>query len=231
MVNMAFATGIQITLTGEDPRDLSTMSSKAAYSSLILGKDIHTTAYKRWSEAVDSPLMINNETEWTNVCLNPFKTVRETKVQSLQYKIVNRILPCNSYLRQLRIKDSESCDECNDVDTIAHFLFLCPKVQTFWATICEWFENSVDIRMQNLSLKDFVFGIEPSSNRGKIINYILLQTKYFVHRQKLFHQGDLRLLHFLQELKVKLRCEKFISRQEGKTARFKKWEQIFLALG
>lgn len=135
-------------------------------------------------------------------------------MQSLQYKVLHLIIPCNSYLKQLRVKDT--------IDTIAHFLFLCPIVQAFWITICRWFKDSVDIRLYGISAKDFFFGVDPSFNRGKIINYVLLQTKYFVHRQNLFHQGFLRLLHFLQELRVKLRCEKSISCQEGKSVKSKK---------
>lgn len=97
--------------------------------------------------------------------------------------------------------------------------------------ICNWFERTVNVRLQDISLKEFIFGVQPTSNWGKIANFIVLHTKHFVHRQKLFHQGDLRLLHFLQELKVKLRCEKYIHWQEKKKAKFKKWEPILAALG
>lgn len=94
-----------------------------------------------------------------------------------------------------------------------------------------WFDRTVDIKLQGISLKEFVFGVNPDNNWGRIANYIVLQTKYFTHRQKLFLVGDLRLMHFLQELKMKLKSEKYILQQEGKSARFKKWEPILLALG
>lgn len=229
--DIAPTTGIAVSLPGEDPRDLASLSSKAVYSSIILAKDHQSTAYSRWTEGVKNSIKVNNEAEWKTFCLSSFKTVRETKIQSLQYKILNRILPCNAYLKQLRIREDDSCSFCKQADTIEHFLFLCPRVQGFWGNVCAWFGNSVDLQLQHIDAKEFVFGTDTASRWGKIVNFITLQVKHFVHRQKLFHHGDLRLIHFLQELKVKLKCEKFLSYQEGKSARFRKWQAILAALG
>lgn len=225
------ATGISVSLPGEQPRDLASVGSKAVYSAITLDKDHQSAAFARWSEDTADSLKVNNQAEWSVICLSPFKTTRETKIQTLQYKILNRILPCNSYLKQLRLRQDESCNYCDQRDSIAHFLFLCPVVQIFWSRVCSWFNNSVGLQLQSVDDREFVFGSDVTTSKGKIINFILLQTKYFVHRQKLFHQGDLRLVHFLQELKAKLQCEKFISFQEGKSARFRKWEAILTALG
>lgn len=122
-------TGIMVTLPGEDPRDLASFSSKAVYSAIILAKDHYGTAFYKWSEDSAGPLKVNDETEWTSICYSPFRSVRETKVQSLQYKILNRIIPCNSYLKQLRLKEDEACNFCNELDSVVHFLFLCPLVK------------------------------------------------------------------------------------------------------
>lgn len=223
--------GILVNLPGEEPRDLASVSSKAVYSTITLAKDHHSTAFTRWSQEPSDSLRVNDEMEWSSICVSPFKSVRETKIQSLQYKVINRVIPCNSYLKQLRIRENDLCSFCNKPDSIAHFLFLCPIVQGFWANVCAWFSNQVNLQLQDIETKEFVFGTDIGTSKGKIINFILLQLKFFVHRQKLFHQGDLRLTHFLQELKAKLRCEKLNSLQEGKGAKFKKWGAIFLALG
>lgn len=228
--DLAATSGIFITLPGQDPRDVAISNSKVVYSALIIHNSKVPTAFSRWAE-VEGPLRVDSDLERRDICLNPFKSVRDTKIQSLQYKIINRIIPCNVFLRQLRIRESDLCSFCNQVDSVGHFLFSCRIVQSLWNGICTWFERTVDIRLRHISLKEFVFGVPPNSNYGKIANYIVLQTKHFVHRQKLFHQGDLRLLHFLQELKIKLKCEKIIHQQEGKNARFRKWESVLSALG
>lgn len=230
-MDLSLTTGICVTLPGEEPRDVALINSKAVYAAFILENGKTPTALDRWLESVEGQPRLNDESEWTDVCKNPYKTVRETKVQSLQYRIVNRILPCNSYLRQLRIKESEVCNFCDQTDSISHFLFSCPVVQVFWVVLCAWFSRAVDLNMQGVKPKEFVFGIRVKSKQSTLMNYIVLQTKYFVYRQKLFHQGDLRLLHFLQELKMKLKQERFILRQEGKETKFRKWEPILSALG
>lgn len=230
-VNPPNITGVFISLPGEEPRDISTSSSRAVYSALILQNSKSPTALARWSEMPEDQLRVDNTIEWNNICLNPYRTMRETKMQSLHYKIINRILPCNVFLRQLRIKETDVCSFCDQLDSIDHFLFSCKIVQDLWSKICDWFDRTVDLGLRGISIRDIIFGITDNSSKSRVANYIVMQTKHFVHRQKLFHQGDLRLLHFLQELKMKLKHEKFIHRQEGRNDKFKKWEGILLALG
>lgn len=98
-LDLAAGTGIRVLLPGEDPRDLALINSKVVYSSIILGNAKSPMAYNRWSETMEASLRVNNEVEWKDICMNPFRTVRETKMQSLQYKINNRIIPCNAYLK------------------------------------------------------------------------------------------------------------------------------------
>ena len=47
-----------------------------------------------------------SEEEWTDVFLRPYICLRETKVQSYQYNIINRIINCNKWLFDMKIKNS-----------------------------------------------------------------------------------------------------------------------------
>ena len=49
----------------------------------------------------------------------------EPYLHSFQYKIVNRILNCGTYLYKWKLKDSPICCYCNNIDTIEHHLFFC----------------------------------------------------------------------------------------------------------
>lgn len=231
LVVLSAVTGNVISLPGEDPKDVALINSRSAYTALISNGGATSTAYARWMEEEEDILRINSVDEWRDICTNSFRTVRETCIQSLQYKILDRILPCNKYLKQLRIRDTDTCSYCSQIDSIPHFLFNCPGVQSFWSNICDWFEKNMDIRMKAITLRDFICGVNPNYNKHKIIGFVILLAKHFIHRQKLFHQGKLALLHFLQELKAKLQCEKFILRQTGKATKFKKWEPLLIALG
>lgn len=163
--------------------------------------------------------------------MSTYRATRETKLQSLHFKIMNRVIPCNSYLKQLRIKASDECELCGQVDTLVHFLFECPIVQTFWTAVCAWFGRIEDLALESLSSKQFVIGAPRDVPKASAINFILMNIKFFIFRQRLFHNGNLDLLHWLREFKMKLLVERLICLSEGKMLRFRKWTSIFNAIG
>ena len=58
--------------------------------------------------------------------------LRETKLQSFQYKIIQRIINCNKKLFDMTIKNSPICTYCDQTDDIGHLFFLCKDVYQFW---------------------------------------------------------------------------------------------------
>lgn len=56
-------------------------------------------------------------------------------------KFFTQIIPCRKYLCQIRIVEDEHCPQCGEVDDITHFFFLCPRIQTFWTSIRQWWSN------------------------------------------------------------------------------------------
>ncbi len=49
------------------------------------------------------------------------------------YTCTERVIPCNKWLYNIKIKESAICNHCNEVDDIPHFFFLkCSKVKEFW---------------------------------------------------------------------------------------------------
>ncbi len=85
---------------------------------------------------------------WPRIFKLPFLVIREAKLQTFQYKILHRIIPCNKWLFNIKIKTSEVCDYCNEIDDISHFFFLCTNVREFWNLILNWLEI-----ISNLQLK------------------------------------------------------------------------------
>jgi hypothetical protein len=78
---------------------------------------------------------------WDTLFEMPYKYIRDTYSQSLQYRILHRILPCNKWLSDIKIKDSPPCDYCNETDTIQHYILYCDKVNTFWKYILNWLRS------------------------------------------------------------------------------------------
>lgn len=203
-------------------------TSKVLYYALIKSMKPSVTSQRRWNEIF--PIDPDNAEEfWANVYQSPYKAARDTKLHAFHFRVVHRFIPCNSFLKNIRIKRDDQCSYCPAADSIQHFLFTCPVVQTFWKQVVSWFSKETRIQL-NVSLRSFLFGIPMEVPQAKVINFILLFTKFFIYRQKLFHQASMEITHFLKELRQRLRIEEFITSQDNKRFLFAKWQGILSAL-
>ncbi len=73
---------------------------------------------------------------WPRIFKLPFKTLRDTKILTFQYRIIQNIILCNKWLHNIKIQNSPVCDYCNNVDDLPHYFIRSPKVAEFW---CYWF--------------------------------------------------------------------------------------------
>lgn len=175
----------------------------------------------------DSPYLDN----WEALFLSPFRAVRETRLQALQFKIFYRIIPCRHYLKTIRVLDSDRCGFCPEVDSIQHFFTECPCTKNLWNRISLWLLGVGGPNLAALSTEEILLGTLLPTRTASMLNSITLFTKSYIHRQKLFHNGELSLIGWLGELKKRLRIEQYICKLEGRCRRFTKWEKIFQALG
>lgn len=197
---------------------------------LVTQSPMVSTAFRRWTEGVED-IKIENEQEWQKICSRNFLSSRETKLQSLQYKLINRIVPYGVHLKQLRIRETDECSICQQKDTVVHFFFRCQMVQTFWARICEWFKQAVNLYLDKLTPKEFLFGLPKACHGSRVINLILMQTRFYIFRQRLFHECDFDLTHWLREFKGKLKMEKWICTKLGKPNCFNCCRDVLRELG
>lgn len=208
---------------------ITSSSSRAIYGALVLCKKNPISAQQKWARIYPN-LHPNQGKPWDYVYLAPYRATRETKYQAFQYKVLQRIIPCNRYLTNIRIKQEDSCAFCDKVDTIQHFPFECENTNHFWSQVCRWVGQNTDLRI-DISQQEFLFGVHPNVPGSRNINFIAIMVKFFVHRQKLFQGGDFPLTLFLHELRTKLQIEKHICFMEGKAEKFRSWERILSALG
>jgi hypothetical protein len=67
-----------------------------------------------------------------NVFGNISKITYDYKLQNFQYKLLHRILPTNTFLIKIGIKDCDLFSFCKiATDSIMHYIWQCPKVQEF----------------------------------------------------------------------------------------------------
>ncbi len=62
---------------------------------------------------------------WERIFEQPFKCCRDKKIQSFQFRIIHRIIPCNQWLKNLTIKKCEQCNYCGETDDIPHLFLYC----------------------------------------------------------------------------------------------------------
>lgn len=163
----------------------------------------------------------------------PYKITRETKLQSFQYRVLFRLITCKRYLHTIHMSEDDKCVYCGAQESITHFLVACPSAQDFWGKLDAWCQTNLDLRLPLLSKREIVLGItnvDGDFKLFKLVNWILLTARFYLHRQKLFHKNDISLIAFLAEARNKLIIEKMTCSREGKPKRFKVWEKFLKVL-
>lgn len=187
-------------------------------------------AFHRWTRN-GHPTPIRDKEEWKRVCKRAFAITSDTKLQSLQFKIIHAITLCRKYLRQITVVDDEKCTHCGEVDDITHFFFLCPKNQTFWNSIRQWLARHANINLDQITPKEAILGVDDLSSAGRITNFVLLHFRFFLHRQRIFHDNKFELIHWLSELRLRLRCLRNNLQEDGKIRHFACWKPLLQSLG
>ncbi len=164
------------------------------------------------------------EEDWKFYFKIPFETTSETKLQSFQYKIINRIFACNAQLFKWKIKPSSLCQHCGVQDDIIHYFVDCDRVVYFWESVIEWWEQMHDHKCQlTLNGLNIIFGILDPTQTADALNFCLLLAKWYIFRCKYLDQY-IFFYSFLSELKNRLIIEKCIAVKNNKLSKF---EMVF----
>lgn len=84
--------------------------------------------------------------DWKEIYRNKVHNSVERKLSELNYKLLNRILPCNFWLKKCKIKDSENCEYCGGVETLEHLYFDCERVKNLWNLIGKTFKVKLNFK-------------------------------------------------------------------------------------
>ncbi len=154
---------------------------------------------------MDRYISISRKIEWNCVYNLPYKINKEPYLQSFQYKILNRILNCNSNLFKWKIIDDKSCVYCEheQPDTIEHRLYSCEESKKFWKRVETWISDNLEINFP-FTICEIIFGIGITDDINiDIINFIILLGKWYIHKTK-SDEKPLFLLNFLKLIRDKM---------------------------
>ncbi len=190
--------------TYERVKKLSDVTTKDVYWTFISKITQPPTSNAKWEE-----IYPNCNFDWKQIFITPYRLIRDTNIQSLQYRIIHRFFPCNYTLNKWYTEHSSKCSKCCKSDTLEHYFVDCEKLKYFWSSFVKWWLNISKINLK-LSTLDIVFGI-PNENSDVIIdlaNYCILLAKSFIYNMKKNLQ-ECNFCEFLIHLKTILEYEKF----------------------
>ncbi len=95
---------------------------------------------------------------WKTIFKMPFICSQHTSIQEFQYKIIHRNythsykiihgkLPCNEWLKNIKIKPDSKCTDCNNTDSITHFLIDCKSNKLFWKSWAKWWQSMTGLNL------------------------------------------------------------------------------------
>jgi hypothetical protein len=193
-----------------DLQDLTFMA-KDVYWILISNKYTIPVHQKRWSD--EFPIMKETEDIWPRIYFGAHHNIRNVKIQSLQYKLICRIISCKKKLYDWRIVNNKNCEICGAEDSIQHFFIDCTIVKDLWRKILKWWNslNFLDIDIYREELREnILFGFKNTNNWYHVLNYVIMIAKWYIYKNKLFNDHKMFLCVFLKELKTSMITEEHI---------------------
>lgn len=105
--------------------------------------------------------------------------------------LIFRIIPCNSFLSRIRIRDSDLCEYCKEPDTLTHFFICCKIFEHLWHAICNWYNRISQQEAFHPLDHQMMFGVlnDPRRIDVKTLNVVIMLTKIYIHFKRLFHQS------------------------------------------
>ena len=198
------------------PTPISLLKNKDVYWLLANQTNIRPKCIARWELKFPNYIF-----RWPDIFKMVFETVRCTNLQTMQYKIIHRIFPCNYWVAKWKPETTEQCNRCLSVDTLEHFFYHCYAVKTFWYTFTRWWSYNMG-ECVDLSDQNILFGYDGKTIWKKALNYCILHAKSFIVKSSIV-ENDPFLVPFLMKVKSALLLEKTICVKNEQLENFEKY--------
>ena len=161
----------------DDVQDITRMTSKSIYSTLVKRIQISPTAQSKFNSVYN----ISGNIDWKNIYLLPGRVTLDTRTRAFQYKILNRILYTNKILYKMNLVPSPMCTFCGDhEETLEHLLISCTYTKNFWLSVISWL-NTYNMKIDKLDEVTILFGISDNIPGNCLLNHIIILGKYTIY--------------------------------------------------
>ena len=138
-----------------------------------------------------------------------------------------------SYLKKIKIADSDLCNLCgSDSETILHLFVHCPVVKDLWTNVLKWIEKKLLVKIY-LDAATIIFGCHMPNDYFWSLNFILMIAKQYIFscaRNKI----KINIFHLQQVIKEKYEeqnCLAFLNCQEHFfSKKWIVWKELFTNL-
>ena len=131
----------------------------------------------------------------------PYRASKQTILQSMQYKILNKILNCNYWLHKIKIKETPICRFCTEDETIEHFFFGCATTKYFWYAFLTWWKTTGNLAPEQLEENDIILGFHMDDKKENLFNQCILIGKKMIYDHKNFKNKQPDIYKFHCDLK------------------------------
>ena len=168
---------------------------------------------------------------------NPFKQIKlittEAKLQNVQYKLLHNIYPTTSHLYKWKIKTSENCAHCNEIDNLKHTTYDCSIASLTLKKFYELIKQKLNIDIL-LKYEDIILGISTNKVDTQPLTHnqkLTIDKLIILIKRKLILQRENKCVITVDELNLMLeyqyKIEKHIAFKQSKLNKLEiKWGQI-----
>ena len=184
-----------------------------------MGKLPKLISQVKWEEQ----MALNEEIEWRKLYTMAARCNADARMKYFNYQILHRTLLTNRKLYMFRLVDSEKCDNCDQVETVAHLLVECPNTTHIWEGIKRWTATNINGN-HSLDNKSIALG---NPKNSILMNYIIMVTKYEIYKSK-WTKKAINTQSILAKLKNNLEMEEYVTTITiGRNTTLGKWSQIY----
>ena len=182
------------------------------------GNKLLTEISQKW----EIDLLLNIEAEEVKQSIRTFKkTTRNMYLWDIQYKIWFGRVATNSRLFHMNIKNTDTCEYCQQRESNVHALILCERAQTLWSDITT-FLKEIGYRNFRLEHKILIFG---DAEMDYLFNIIIIIAKKVIYQNR-GKRNIYSLIHFKALLEMERESEEVYANENDNTEHYeKRWEK------
>ena len=192
---------------------------RLAYSTYVKGREYEfAQANDRQKEKWIRDIGCFDDQSFVKVC----KATNSSRIKMFHYKLVNRIITTNKYLKIIKVKDSDNCTFCGEeTETLAHMYWHCSRVQSYIQSVKRVIARQWQSDL-HINIKQWFFLTELSDIEALIITL----AKMVIHEARM-KETQPTATHFHNKLQWEEEIERNAARLANKQDTFeKKWGQV-----